>query len=105
MKRSRMIITGAATIGIAAATFAVRSARGDSEDDGPPSVVVATGDVVQKALAVGTIEPRTEVEVKSKVGGVVRRLMVDEGGYVGSRTGADGGPAGPRSRRDGGCPP
>jgi len=82
MKRSRMVLVGVLVIGAAAATFAVRSARGDSDAEGPPSVVVGTGDVVQKALAVGTIEPRTEVEVKSKVGGVVRRLFVEEGGYV-----------------------
>lgn len=82
MKRSRMVITGVAVLGIGAATFAVRSARGDAEDEGPPTVVVDTADVVQKALAVGTIEPETEVEVKSKVGGVVRRILVDEGGYV-----------------------
>lgn len=82
MKRSRMVITGVAIVGVVAATLAVRSARGDSEDEGPASVVVATGDVVQKALAVGTIEPETEVEVKSKVGGVVRRLFADEGVYV-----------------------
>jgi HlyD family secretion protein len=81
MKRSMLIIGGVAVIAIAG-TLAVRSARGDSEDDGTPTVTVATGDVVQKALAVGTIEPQTEVGVKSRVGGVVRRLFVDEGGYV-----------------------
>jgi HlyD family secretion protein len=82
MKRSRMVIIGVVAIGAVAATLAVRSARGDAEAEGPPSITVASGDVVQKALAVGTIEPETEVEVKSKVGGVIRRLYVDEGGYV-----------------------
>jgi HlyD family secretion protein len=81
MKRSRMVIIGVVIVGAAAATLVVRSARGDA-DEGPPTVAVTTGDVVQKALAVGTIEPETEVEVKSKVGGVVRRLFADDGVYV-----------------------
>ena len=81
MKRSRMVLVGVALAGVVAVTLVVRSARGKA-DEGPPTVQVTTGDVVQKALAVGTIEPMTEVGVKSRVGGVVRRLYVEAGGYV-----------------------
>jgi HlyD family secretion protein len=54
--------------------------RGDSAP--PPSVVVAKGDLVDRALAVGTIEPETQVEVKSKVSGVVRHAYANEGDFV-----------------------
>ncbi|WP_243663424.1 efflux RND transporter periplasmic adaptor subunit [Rhodothermus marinus] len=47
-----------------------------------PTVTVTRGDIVDKALAVGTIEPRVEISVKSQVAGVVRRLFVDAGDYV-----------------------
>jgi HlyD family secretion protein len=46
------------------------------------TVEVARGSVVEKAMASGTIEPSTEVEVKSKVSGVVRQLYKDAGQYV-----------------------
>ena len=81
MKRSRMVLVGVVLAGAVAVTLMVRSARGKA-DEGPPTVQVTTGDVVQKALAVGTIEPMTEVGVKSRVGGVVRRVYVEDGGYV-----------------------
>lgn len=57
--------------------------RGDSgEEDGVRSVVVERGTVEAKALAVGTIEPETEITVKSKVSGVVQRAFAQEGEYV-----------------------
>ena len=43
---------------------------------------VTRGTVVEKAMASGTIEPSTEVEVKSKVSGVVRILFKDVGEFV-----------------------
>lgn len=82
MKRSRKVLLGAGTLAVVAGVIAVRSANGNEEPEGPPAVEVGSGDVVQKALAVGTIEPEVEIEVKSKVGGVVRRLFVAEGGLV-----------------------
>jgi HlyD family secretion protein len=82
MKRRTQVIAVLAGVVIASA-FAARSFAGSSEDgEGPPSVTVVRGDLVQKALAVGTIEPRVEVSVKSKVSGVVREMFVEEGGFV-----------------------
>jgi HlyD family secretion protein len=40
------------------------------------------GTVVDKALAVGTIEPENEISVKSKVSGVVSRIFADVGVYI-----------------------
>lgn len=47
-----------------------------------PYVTAEIGTVVKKALAVGTIEPENEVEVKSKISGVVSRLYAQAGDYV-----------------------
>jgi HlyD family secretion protein len=46
------------------------------------SVSVETGTIVEKALAVGTIEPETEIEIKSIIPGVVDIIFVEEGQYV-----------------------
>lgn len=81
-RRTKIFLGSAAVVAVAAATLAVRSANGDAEKEGPATVTAARGDVVDKALAVGTIEPEVEVSVKSKVAGVVRRLYVQEGGMV-----------------------
>ena len=38
--------------------------------------------IVEKALAVGTIEPENEISVKSKISGVVRRIFTEPGDFV-----------------------
>ena len=45
-------------------------------------VTVEMGTVVEKALAVGTIEPENEIAVKSKLSGVVSRIYAEAGDYV-----------------------
>jgi HlyD family secretion protein len=45
-------------------------------------VKVSKGDIVEKALAVGTIEPENEISIKSKVSGVVSRIYADAGSFV-----------------------
>jgi HlyD family secretion protein len=39
-------------------------------------------DIVEKALAIGSLEPKDEIAVKSKISGVVGQLYVDVGAYV-----------------------
>lgn len=59
--------------------------RGDSSSDenqDEPLVVAEIGTVIEKALAVGTIEPENEIEVKSKISGVVSRIFAEPGEYV-----------------------
>lgn len=43
---------------------------------------VGRGSIIDKAVAVGKIEPRKEITIKSKVGGIVRRTFVDIGDLV-----------------------
>ncbi|CAN5872940.1 efflux RND transporter periplasmic adaptor subunit [soil metagenome] len=83
MKRRTKVVAIVVTALVVTGAFAARSFAGSSTDEsGPPSVTVTRGDLVQKALAVGTIEPQVEISVKSKVSGVVREMFVEEGGFV-----------------------
>jgi HlyD family secretion protein len=54
----------------------------ESPDGAIPDVKVTRGNIVEKALAVGTIEPENEISVKSKVSGVVKRIFADAGTFV-----------------------
>ena len=67
-------------IGGASWYYVTNNQNGDEEEI--PHVVVERGDIVDKALAVGTIEPRVEVSVKSQFSGVAQRLFADVGDYV-----------------------
>jgi HlyD family secretion protein len=82
MARKSKFIMGSAVLILlgGGATAAVR-ANGGSEE-GARSVHVQRGTIVAKALAVGTIQPETQISVKSKVSGVVKRSFVEEGDYV-----------------------
>ncbi len=46
------------------------------------SVTVQRGDLVVKALAVGTIQPETEIQIKSKISGVVDKIFAEPGTFV-----------------------
>jgi HlyD family secretion protein len=63
-----------------AAFFMLRS--NDKEKNKLTTVKTVRGDIVEKAIAVGTIEPLTEIGVKSKISGVVKKLFVDAGQIV-----------------------
>jgi HlyD family secretion protein len=82
MKRRTKVVIGStvAVVILGGATAAVR-ANGD-RDDGARNIVVERGAIVARALAVGAIQPETEISVKSKVSGVVRLSFVEEGDYV-----------------------
>ena len=53
-----------------------------SKQDVLKTVAVERGTIVDKALAVGQIEPRKENTVKSKIPGIVRKIYVDIGEHV-----------------------
>ncbi len=46
------------------------------------TVKVTRTNIVEKALAVGAIEPLNEIEVKSKISGVVGKLYIESGDFV-----------------------
>ncbi len=67
---------------VAGAAFAVKAFNEQDTEEAIPHVVVERGDIADKALAVGTIEPRVEVSVKSQFSGVARRQFADVGDFV-----------------------
>src|SRR2546429_6887123 len=73
MKRRNMVVA-AALIGVLGLGAMVAAGKlGGRKKDGLKAVAVARGSLVDKALAVGTIEPRVEVSVKSILARVVRQ--------------------------------
>lgn len=56
--------------------------RNGKKKDGLKEVAVENGTIVEKAVAVGQIQPRQKFQVKSKISGIVRRAMVQVGDTV-----------------------
>jgi len=69
-------VVGALTV---VAALKVRAAN---DDTGPATVTVTRTDIIDKALAIGTIVPEVEVSVKAKVSGVVQRRFANPGDFV-----------------------
>lgn len=67
--------------GASAAVYAV-SRNGKKSANGLKEVEVTTGSIVEKAVAVGQIQPRQKFQVKSKISGIVRRTLVEVGDTV-----------------------
>lgn len=67
--------------GVAAGVYAYMNHRGES---GPGYTLIRAerGDITEKALAVGQIEPRDRYQVKSKISGIVGRCFVEVGDRV-----------------------
>ncbi|UCF21455.1 MAG: efflux RND transporter periplasmic adaptor subunit [Gemmatimonadota bacterium] len=82
MKRRTKVVLGVVTVVVvgAGAIAAVRNGR--SNGDEIKTVEVEKGDIIDKALAVGRIEPEIEISVKSKISGVVKQEFADVGEFV-----------------------
>jgi HlyD family secretion protein len=82
-KKSKKRIVWIVVLAIAVVLVAVAfSSRNNEQENGRRTVKVSRKDIVEKALAVGSIEPMNEIDVKSKISGVVGKLYVDVGDYV-----------------------
>ena len=64
-------------IGILYAVFG-----GKSNKESVTWVKVKRGDIVNKALAMGKIEPKREISVKSQMAGIVKKIFVEVGDKV-----------------------
>lgn len=62
--------------------FIYQNQSNGNEESQKPTVAATRGDLVDQALAIGTIEPENEISIKSKVSGVVENIFVDVGSYV-----------------------
>jgi HlyD family secretion protein len=72
-----LVIAALGTVGVYAV---VRN--GSKKDGGFKQVEVTEGTIVEKAVAVGQIQPRQKFQVKSKISGIVRRALVEVGDTV-----------------------
>ena len=82
MKRRTLITLGILIPLLAAGGYAATTKMSQPKEGGPKAVEVVRGELVDKAMAVGTIEPRIEVSIKSILAGVVRRRFAEVGDYV-----------------------
>jgi HlyD family secretion protein len=67
---------------VGVAVFLLVSDGSASRDQGPKTIAAAKGEIVDKALAVGRIDPRKQVAVKSKIAGLVRKRYAEVGDLV-----------------------
>jgi HlyD family secretion protein len=72
-----LIVLALASVGV----YAV-ARNGKKNDGGLKEVEVTQGTIVEKAVAVGQIQPRQKFQVKSKISGIVRRALVQVGDTV-----------------------
>jgi HlyD family secretion protein len=54
----------------------------EGKDNGIKMIKVQRGDIVENALAIGRIEPKKEIAVKSKISGIVKTVFVEVGDLV-----------------------
>ena len=82
-KTSKRILWLLVIVVVTGGSFAAyKAANSNGDTDGPKMVKVERKTITEKALAVGTIDPETEISVKSKISGVVKVLFVDVGEFV-----------------------
>ncbi|MFZ5517829.1 MAG: efflux RND transporter periplasmic adaptor subunit [Candidatus Zhuqueibacterota bacterium] len=82
LKKGRVIWIVLGVLVVAIVLVLVLTNRGNDKDSKRATVKVEKRNIVEKALAVGTIDPETEIEIKSKISGVVKKLFIDAGSYV-----------------------
>jgi HlyD family secretion protein len=78
--RKRVVwIAVVSVVAVAAVLLWLVKSRGSKADGLGPVVKAERGNVIEKALAVGSIVPRNEISVKSKISGVVGRVLKEPG--------------------------
>ncbi len=80
--KKKVIISSVAVISIVGGGIFIFSGSKNNSEGDLGKVKVVKGNIIDKALAVGTIEPENEISIKSKVSGVVKRIFADAGTYV-----------------------
>ncbi|MGE5234244.1 MAG: efflux RND transporter periplasmic adaptor subunit [Acidobacteriota bacterium] len=81
MKTPGKVGIGLLALGVVGTGIFLSCRRGDGHD-GPKTVTVERGTIVEKALAVGQIVPEQEIQVKSQISGIVKDCYVEVGDRV-----------------------
>lgn len=82
MKRKKIVFGIAGVIVVAIVVVFFLSGSSNSDQSTERTVTVEKGTIVEKALAVGTIQPQNEIQVKSKISGVVSKIYAEPGTFV-----------------------
>jgi HlyD family secretion protein len=82
MKRRTKVTLGILGVVVGGAATALTAAGSRKGDENVKTVAAERGTIVDKALAVGRIEPEVEIGVKSQISGVVQRRYAEEGRFV-----------------------
>lgn len=80
--KKKIIVSSAGIVVVVVASILIFGGSKKTDESALPRVKVVRGTIVDKALAVGTIEPEQEISVKSQVSGAVSRIFSDAGTYV-----------------------
>ena len=79
--KKKVIIIGAVVVVVAVFAFlALKGSGGKKQSNN--SVKVEIGSIIDKALAIGQIEPKNQISVKSKISGIVKKVFVEMGDSV-----------------------
>jgi HlyD family secretion protein len=81
-RRRRIVIAAAAVVILAVVAGLVSASRSKGEVDPSKLAAVEKGDIARSVVATGKIQPLTQVEVKSKASGIVKRILADYGDPV-----------------------
>ncbi len=81
-KKAKIIFSTATVIVIGGISYFLLGSKSSGVDTQKPKIKATRGTIINKALAVGTIEPENEVSVKAKVSGVVSHIFTDVGQFV-----------------------
>ena len=82
MKSKKWIIWISIILIVLVAVSIILSSRSGKKENGRRTVKVSRENIVDKALAVGSIEPVNEIDIKAKVSGVVGKIYANVGDYV-----------------------
>jgi HlyD family secretion protein len=82
LNKRRIIWIALIIIVLAVIILIAMKSAGDKKNDKLATVKVEKRTIVEKALAIGTIDPEIEIAVKSKISGVVKALFIEAGSYV-----------------------
>ncbi|MDZ7341590.1 MAG: efflux RND transporter periplasmic adaptor subunit [candidate division KSB1 bacterium] len=82
LKRKRWIWIAIIAVLVIVAILLAANSAGKKRNQKVATVKVERRTIVEKALAIGTIDPETEIAIKSKISGVVQKMFVDAGSYV-----------------------
>ncbi len=82
MSRLGKILALLVVLALASVAVYAFARGGNKKDGGLKEVEVTNGTIVEKAVAVGQIQPRQKFQVKSKISGIVRRALVQVGDTV-----------------------